>query len=175
MILEAVDPAAGLLLPICSNSPQGIIGLVRGLNLWLSMLTGPAARLYWGSKRGCYDSLSKQEVKSVTFPCWAWLDCVFCCVCCVMHRRNALPFWLSGTTPALLCCEDTSCSTTLKMAPWRWCVPVLRFQTLSAVFELCPFICMFLLYSLIWRISVPSYGGPSLMSFILRICLLATE
>lgn len=49
-----------------------------------------------------------------------------------MHRMSALPFWLSGTTPALLSCEDTSCSTTLKMAPWRWCVPILKFQTLTS-------------------------------------------
>ncbi|XP_052415129.1 nucleoside diphosphate kinase 7-like isoform X2 [Carassius gibelio] len=39
---------------------------------------------------------------------------------------SALPFWLSGTTQALLSCDDTSCSTTLKMAPWRWTLAMIK-------------------------------------------------
>ncbi len=43
------------------------------------------------------------------------------------------------------------------------------------MFEIHTFTWMLFLYSLIWRTSASSCAGPSLMSFIQRICLLVTE
>lgn len=159
--------------PHLRRSFSGDQRLTQGLNLWLSMLTGPAACLCWRSESGCCSSLSKQEgqLGDIPLPGLTSLCVLLFLSCSTQEERFAfLAEWYDPSAALLRRYQ-------LLYYPKDASVEMVRcVAQISDVIEICPpHKHLSVIYSLIWRTSAPSYGGLSTTASIQRICLLATE